>query len=362
MEEVKSILKETLEQINEFRNDYISNEQAVRTQLIEPVLNVLGWKTSNPKFVRPNAPDEDGKIPDYSLLKNGKTILIVEAKNLKSDLQDKKIIDQLANYCYKSGINFGVLTNGAKWLLFKTFENNPKDRIIWQVNIESDKIEVISQNLSLFSYHNIDKLDAMLKKRKILDEVWQSLVESTDSIISIVAQKLSEQIKIKDPLIKIEISEIKSFTGGKIAELFEFAEVEEENDTEIEKAVVEESEFTAMEDVIFKRRNRSAKREKISVKFPDNIVINRKRVIDTFVECIEKIGTERILPLNIYRSGVPIVSISKDNFYNQRKLGKYWIMSCTSTKEKLAVLNEINEKLNLNLVIETFIDDKDASR
>jgi predicted type IV restriction endonuclease len=178
MEEVKSILKETLEQINEFRNDYISNEQAVRTQLIEPVLNVLGWKTSNPKFVRPNAPDEDGKIPDYSLLKNSKTILIVEAKNLKSDLQDKKIIDQLANYCYKSGINFGVLTNGAKWLLFKTFENNPKDRIIWQVNIESDKIEVISHNLSLFSYHNIDKLDAMLKKRKILDEVWQSLGEA----------------------------------------------------------------------------------------------------------------------------------------------------------------------------------------
>jgi hypothetical protein len=173
---------------------------------------------------------------------------------------------------------------------------------------------------------------------------------------------LSEKIKIKDPLIKIEISEFKSFTGGKIAELFEYAEVEEENDTEIEKAVVEESEFTAMEDVIFKRRNRSAKREKISVKFPDNIVINRKRVIDTFVECVEKIGTERILPLNIYRSGVPIVSISKDDFYNQRKLGKYWIMSCTSTKEKLAVLNEINEKLNLNLVIETFIEDKDASR
>lgn len=54
--------------------------------------------------MKPNAPDEDGKIPDYTLLKNGKTTLIVEAKNLSIDLQDKKIIDQLANYCFKSGL------------------------------------------------------------------------------------------------------------------------------------------------------------------------------------------------------------------------------------------------------------------
>ena len=118
MKEIENQLKDTFKQVVEFRADYISNEQAVRTQLIEPILNVLGWKTSNPKFVKPNAPDEDGKIPDYTLLKNGKTTLIVEAKNLSIDLQDKKIIDQLANYCFKSGIDFGILTNGVRWLLF----------------------------------------------------------------------------------------------------------------------------------------------------------------------------------------------------------------------------------------------------
>jgi predicted type IV restriction endonuclease len=59
--------------------------------LIEPILNELGWKTANPKYVKPNALDEGGKIPDYTLLKNGKTALIVEAKNLSVDLQNKKI-------------------------------------------------------------------------------------------------------------------------------------------------------------------------------------------------------------------------------------------------------------------------------
>ena len=66
MKEIENILKEIISQVQEFRNVYITNEQAVRSQLIEPILNALGWKTSNPNFVRPNAPDEDGKVPDYT--------------------------------------------------------------------------------------------------------------------------------------------------------------------------------------------------------------------------------------------------------------------------------------------------------
>jgi len=354
VEEVKNILRETLDQVNEFRNDYLSNEQAVRTQLIDPILNVLGWKTSNPKFVRPNAPDEDGKIPDYTLLKNGKNTLIVEAKNLNIDLQDKKIIDQLANYCFQSGIDFGILTNGVKWLLFKTFEKNPKDRIIWQVDIENDKIEEVAQKLSSFSYHNIDTLDTLLKKIKVLDNAWASLIESTESIVSIIAQKLSEKVKTIDPHLKIDLSDIKSFTKGKIIELFEFAEIEEEN----EKTEIEKTEYTAVEDVIFKRQKKNSAREKVSVTFPDKTIIKHNKVVETFVESIRKIGVDRVLLLQIYRSGVPIVSETKDEFYNQYQVGKYWIMVHTSTKEKVAILNEINKKLGLKLKIETFVGEK----
>ena len=37
MEEIEKILKNTLVYIKNHRNDYDSNEQAVRTQLIEPI-------------------------------------------------------------------------------------------------------------------------------------------------------------------------------------------------------------------------------------------------------------------------------------------------------------------------------------
>lgn len=358
MNEIENILKEILEQVIEFRNDYASNEQAVRTQLIEPILNVLGWKTSNPKFVRPNAPDEDGKIPDYTLIKNGKTTLFVEAKNLSIDLQNKNIIDQLANYCFKSGIDFGVLTNGVKWLLFKTFEKNPKDRIVWQVDLEKDKIDYVAKSLSSFAYSNIDILDTLLKKSKILDNNWNSLIESTDSIVTIISQKLLGKIKSTEPTFKIDHNDLKAFTKGKIEELFELSEIEEEERDEEKVSVEKETEFAEVEDVIYKRHRKKKVREKISVTFPDKTIIKHKKVVDTFVETIKQIGPEKILSLNLYRAGVPIVSETKDDFYNQHKIGKYWIMVHTSTKDKIIVLNEINEKLNLKLIIETFTNER----
>jgi hypothetical protein len=317
---------------------------------------LLGWKTSNPKFVRPNAPDEDGKIPDYTLLKNGKTTLIVEAKNLKVDLQDKKIIDQLANYCFKSGIEFGVLTNGIKWLLFKTFERNPKERIVWQVDIENDKIEYVARNISSFAYTNIDTLETLLKMSKLLDNGWKALIESTDSFVTIIAQKLLEKIKITEPTFKIDFNDLKTFTKGKIGELFEMTEIEEEEKDDENGSSKTETEFAEVKDLIFKRYQKNKLREKISVTFPDKTVIKNNKVVDTFVEVIKKIGPEKVLSLNIYRASVAIVSETRDNFYTQHKIGKYWIMVHMSTKEKVAVLNEINEKLNLKLMIETFIN------
>jgi hypothetical protein len=358
MKEIENILKETLEQVAEFRNNYTSNEQAVRTQLIEPILNILGWKTSNPKFVRPNAPDEDGKIPDYTLLKNGKTTLIVEAKNLSVDLQNKIIIDQLANYCFKSGIDFGVLTNGIKWLLFKTFEKNPKDRIVWQVDLEKDKIDLVARSLSSFAYPNIDTLDSLLKKSKILESNWKLLIESTDSVVSLISQKLMDKIKSTDPTFKIDKNDLATYTKGKLAELYELSEIEEDEKDDLLPVVEKVEEFSDVEDVIFKRFQKTKLREKISVTFPDNTVIKNKKVVDTFVGTIKRIEPERIIPLEISRAGVAIVSETKDSFYHQHQIGKYWIMVHTSTKEKIAILNEINEKLKLNLTIGIFTNGK----
>lgn len=357
MKEIENILNETLQQVLEFRGDYLNNEQAVRTQLIEPVLNALGWKTSNPKFVRPNAPNEEGKIPDYILLKDTKNKLVVEAKNLSVELADDKVINQIANYCYKPGIDFGILTNGVKWLLFKTFEKNPQDRIVWQVDLEKDKLDFVARNLSSFAYENIDTLDSLLKTSKTLEKNWTELNLSPDNIVEIISQKLLENIKKTDKAFKIDENDLKTFTQSKLDMLMGLPIFEDESDESNEEIINDEQEpeFSEVKDVIFKGRQI---REKISVTFPDKTVFKNRKVITTFVDTIKKIGPEKVLPLEIYRAGVPIVSKEKDKFYSQKKLGIYWIMACTSTKEKITVLNEINERLNLKLKIESFTMDR----
>jgi len=361
MKEIERIIKELLEQVKEFRTDYTSNEQAVRTQLIEPILNVLGWKTSNPNFVRPNAPDEDGKIPDYTLVKNKKTTLIVEAKNLSIDLQDKKIIDQLANYCFKSGIDFGVLTNGVKWLLFKTFERNPKDRIIWEVDIEKDKLDYVAKNLQSFAYANIDTLDTLLKKSKTLENNWQGLIKSTSDIVEILSEKLLEKIRTTEKSFKINPIDLNTFVKSKIEELLELNEIEQDNEEIneiVEKSKGNETNLANLEDVVFKRHRKNKIRKKLIVTFPDKTVIKGNKVVNTFVETIKKIGVEKVFPLNLYRSGVPIVSETKDDYYNQHKIGKFWIMVHTATKEKMTILEEINNELKLGLKIETYTNER----
>lgn len=357
MNEIENILKETLLRVIKFRSDYTSNEQAVRTQLIEPILNTLGWNTSNPEYVRPNAPHEDGKIPDYTLLKNNSRTLIVEAKNLSVDLLNYKTIEQLADYCYHAGINFGVLTNGSKWLLFKTFEENPKDRIVWQVDLEKDNIDYVSSRLSLFSYSEIETLKTLLNTRKILDDNWKELIESTDTIVTIISKKLLDKIKSTVPAFKIDQKHLKTFTKSKMMEIIKLGEIKDEEKEENISPVKKESGIEEIADDIFRREPQSKIREKISVTFPDNTVIRHNKVVDTFDEVIKRIGPESIKPLNIYRSGVALVSEIKDKKYNQHKISKYWIMTNTSTKEKVAVLNEINEKLDLKLKIEIFVNE-----
>ena len=119
------MLEETLstvvERMKKHRSLYEQNEMAVRSQVIEPVLRGLGWDIENPEEVQPNVSTEEG-IPDYSLFKNNKKVLFVEAKKLSVDVEQREDIRQLAKYCFGEGMKYGVLTNGAVWVLFRAFQ------------------------------------------------------------------------------------------------------------------------------------------------------------------------------------------------------------------------------------------------
>lgn len=211
--------------MKKYRSLYEQNEMAVRSQIIEPILRGLGWDVENPEEVQPNVSTEEG-IPDYSLLKGDKKVLFIEAKKLSVDIEQREVIRQLAKYCFSEGMRYGVLTNGAIWILFRAFqeETTMSERIVWKIDIESDELTASVRRLNTISKDNINDIEKLIKKLQILDEIWQSLVDEPDEIIKGLIPVFEKLIKEGYPDYEFESMEIEDFLKERIKELITHTE------------------------------------------------------------------------------------------------------------------------------------------
>jgi len=218
------MLKETLEivieRMKKHRSLYEQNEMAVRSQIIEPILRDLGWNTENPDEVQPNVSTEEG-IPDYSLLKNDRKILFIEAKKLSVDVEQREVIRQLAKYCFGEGMKYGVLTNGAIWILFRAFQEGTTmaERIVWKIDIENDEITAIIRRLNTISKDNIIDIENLIKKLQILDEIWYSLLDQPEDLVRALIHIFEAIIRDRYPKYEFERTEIEYFIKERVKEL-----------------------------------------------------------------------------------------------------------------------------------------------
>jgi len=218
-------LKKVVEKMKKHRSYYERNEAAVRSQIIEPILRSLGWDVENPEEVQPNVSTEEG-IPDYSLLKGNKKVLFIETKKLSVDIEQREVIRQLAKYCFGEGMKYGVLTNGAIWILFRAFQEGTtiSERIVWKIDIESDELTASIRRLNTISKDNINDIEKLIKKLQILDEIWQSLVDEPNEIIKGLIPVFKKLIKEGYPDYEFESIEIEDFLKERIKELITPAE------------------------------------------------------------------------------------------------------------------------------------------
>ncbi len=76
------------------------SEALTRYALIDPLLRELGWDTEDPDVVVPEYSSGGGRV-DYALCKNGKSVIMLEAKKLDTPLNDA--IGQGIQYCLVGG-------------------------------------------------------------------------------------------------------------------------------------------------------------------------------------------------------------------------------------------------------------------
>lgn len=211
----KLFVEKIKKRINEHRELYEKNEAAVRQQIIDPVLRELGWDIENPDVVVPEENTGEGGFPDYSLLQEGKKIILLEAKKLSEDTLQH--IKQLARYSSDVGSRYGLITNGSDYVLFKSYEEFKPyiDRIIWRVNIEGDSVERTLRNLTSLSPNHVMKIEELASKSDNLNSLWDELIEDPETFSSVFSNYFMDQLNTRFAKYKYDIEEVRDFLREK---------------------------------------------------------------------------------------------------------------------------------------------------
>lgn len=92
------------------------NETRTRIALIDPMLQALGWDTSDPAIVMTEFPILTGRADYAFLATNGKPVSVLEAKKLGQGLETHN--SQMINYALQEGVDFAGLTDGDQWHIY----------------------------------------------------------------------------------------------------------------------------------------------------------------------------------------------------------------------------------------------------
>jgi hypothetical protein len=133
MRELLEAIKRVCERIKRYENQLRQNEMLTRYALVDPILRALGWDTEDPEQVEPEPRTETGR-PDYALKHDGKPIVMVEAKPLRSDLE--KARSEGFRYCWQNKVPFYAITDGNVWELHDLREMGGKE--IFRIQLSRD--------------------------------------------------------------------------------------------------------------------------------------------------------------------------------------------------------------------------------
>jgi predicted type IV restriction endonuclease len=191
--EISDTISNLKSKVEKNRSQFEDNEAAVSLSLVQPMLKALGWNVDDPNEVYPQPSTQDGR-PDFELIFGNKR-LFLETKKLGVDIRGKEAINQLAKYAFGEGVDFGLLSNGVQWVLFRSFEKEKpvEERKIWEINLEKDPPEKIILRLKTIARSNIEKLEELTDKT---DQISEALQEVFLKVITGV--DIKKEIKEKD--------------------------------------------------------------------------------------------------------------------------------------------------------------------
>lgn len=131
------------------------DEQNTKAKLIRPLIELLGWDvySSEVELEYSMQIGRGNTRADYALILEGTPVVFTEAKGCDSTLTDSDR-KQLASYMRQTGVDWGLLTNGATFEILKrrTDSNRPEEILLGSFSLTEltenrELLELLSKEL-----------------------------------------------------------------------------------------------------------------------------------------------------------------------------------------------------------------------
>ena len=183
------------------KKDMIETEEATKNALILPFIRlVLGYDHTDPEEVVPEFTADvgikKGEKVDYTIMIDGKPIILIECKSAKSDL-DKEHASQLYRYFAVTEAKFGILTNGIIYRFYTDIdEPNKMDKKPFfefdLTNVKEADIKELEQfTKSAFDLESIIESASELKYKNEMKKIMaEQLKDPSDEFVRFFAKRV----------------------------------------------------------------------------------------------------------------------------------------------------------------------------
>jgi predicted type IV restriction endonuclease len=194
----KDELKQLGEKVCKLK-ETVQTEEATKMAFIVPFIKALGYDVSDPAEVVPeytcDVGIKKGEKIDYTILKKGEPIILIECKHWKQKLNLHN--GQLLRYFHVSKAKFAILTNGIEYLFYSDLvaPNKMDEKPFLEVNFGRLNDEAI-ENVKKFhkSYFDLDIVSTVARdlkyKRELKAAIKYEIENPSENLVRVLAKQV----------------------------------------------------------------------------------------------------------------------------------------------------------------------------
>ena len=171
-EELKAVLKTHADKLPGLIPK-CTNEEQTKISLINPYLEFLGWDVRNPDIVRleylADFDRKNSERVDYAILKEGKVLILIEAKPVGTTLPSEAP-PQLLRYFQAENARYAIMTNGVVWQWYQQDPDGNPGQLAAKPFLVHHATHVSDQEIPWLWSINPDRFD----ERALRHKAWQS--------------------------------------------------------------------------------------------------------------------------------------------------------------------------------------------